>query len=553
MIHPSERWRFVQEIDDKGFYEDEMVIHHLTGLRAFRRSFSEKFSADKSAVQVVLDQMKLAARSQATMLPFVFVAENVNGRLTLVMELVEGQSVLDLVSRRTLSKPREWARFAIKLLNAMVEARKVGARFDRLSLAHMTLTPNGELHLTRRFPMGNISKQEIEHSEYLERLDMIRDGGVYTSKQPPDERTELRVLSEVLCKIASGSVKNTLNFLKNEVKANPTYHSSPLASVEREIAEIILQMNGSGEGDPIYSFDQLIRILGPIANPPKQERITPSPQGVATTPSQTPLPGGAIIPPSAIQSASPIPSTPPLDFRNGDDTISNPFETPQIVASQQPDKFPTPASSSGTPTPSPQLPPSSAVEEEINPYAAAPLSPPSPIPSNLSTNGSDSAFPGVTSPPQPTGEKVSKKLNLTFLLWGAIAVIALALIVGGAIFATSFFSSDKQNSPPVAEFVEQKLGTFKINEPVLLDGSLSRDLDEGDNLNYSWTLVRPAKASIIFTDPETNISKEALSFMTKSPKVTINFQNHGIHEIRLQVNDGQRYSQPVIQQVEITP
>ena len=88
MIHPSEKWRFVEPLGDKGFFEDDVVQHVVTEHRAMRRALSERVSADPVALEEVRQQASLAATYNAPALPRVYAVEMVKGRITIIMTMM---------------------------------------------------------------------------------------------------------------------------------------------------------------------------------------------------------------------------------------------------------------------------------------------------------------------------------------------------------------------------------------------------------------------------------------------------------------------------------
>ncbi len=202
MIHPSRRWRFINQLEDRGYCEDEVVQHNVTELRALRRSFSEKFTEDEVAVEEVRKQTKIAARCNPPALPRLFALEKVEGYLTLVTELVEGVQLETLVEKKRFAKSREWVEFAISLTNELIELRNQDVKFERLDYKHLVVTDSNEIRITTRQPVGKLDAEVLAESKFLKRFEIRNQGGVYTAPGKPDEQAELWAIREILANAA---------------------------------------------------------------------------------------------------------------------------------------------------------------------------------------------------------------------------------------------------------------------------------------------------------------------------------------------------------------
>lgn len=537
MITPSARWRFVEEIDDKGYFEDELVQHHLVEFRALRRSFSDKFCADKIAVEEVCEQMKLAARCNSTLLPIVFAIEEVEGRLTVIMELIKGQGIKHLVTRGELSKARPFSEFAHRFVRNLLDARQVGARFDRLDVNQIVIVPSGDICVTQRFPIGRIPPERLEKSPYLRRLNAQIAGGVYTANEPPDERAELHVLREMLTKAAAGSTKISFDELRAEAAQNPRMYHSPLARVDKEIAQILIRLSSDpGADGQIISMEGLEDALSSLKRASQAKKEQPGLEKPLEYATYDNLPPSVAPPSPGSSPVTPLPS-PRISqslYKMPDESAlpEKSGETSGIKAGPAP--LPDPISG-GMKSPAPKK---TKVKK-----AAAGLD----MPEDLNPYASDEEKAAARVKEQSSGSVLSpvarrKTDKGPIIKMASIGFLAIILIAAGIVFVPPLLSSPEPNEPPVARVMP--LGSaFAVNEEVHLDASGSSD-PEGQDLIFFWQTESPDTV-VIYTDPETGRVSSKANFVVRSPKIIAQFQGAGEHVLELKVKDQAQFSEPV--------
>lgn len=530
MIHPSRRWRFIQEIEDQGYYEDEIVQHQVSEHRAIRRSYSEKFTQDEIATGEVIAQLRLAASCTPPALPIVYAVEITKDRLSYIMELVEGVEVVHLVRQKEFTRPRPWSSFAIKLVDELVLLRRTGARFERLPLEHLVIADNNELRIRQRFPVGPLDHELVARSRFLQRFEIIERGGVYTSTAPPNEAAELEAARDILLKAASANTANTFDELRQEVLANPERHSSPLARIDSSIAEFLFRINtGTGSAD-IRTLDQLRSRLQQF----RSDAISAAADQTSTW-NQPAAP-----PPPEAKPAKPAFTT--------DEPAANPFHHKPVAADYNVDESPAMPSFGGgaqTPPPKPARkkeppPPLSPVDDDVNPFAMG--APPAP-PSGGETTAKHPSGAHMPTPPRPrrSGPLVSPVMvrNLVVAIGVIGVVIALAVIVPPMLNRTPVDST-----PPIAVISGSGTISARVNERVTLDASESRD-ETAATLSYYWQVISPAGGKGLFVEPGGGQVTETATFVTRSPRVIVQFLNSESYVVELKVNDGTLFSQPV--------
>ncbi len=554
MIHPSARWRFIQEISDKGYFEDEIVQHHLIEFRALRRSFSEKFCGDDAAVREALDQARLAARCNSPLMPIVYAAEKVQGRLCIIMELIRGRPVTELVGRSKFSRTRDWAAFTHRLLDNLLTARDAGARFERIVLEHFIISPTGEVRIVERSPVGLLTREKFESSHYLQRIAAQTGGGVYTSEELPDERGELDALREILVKVAAGNVKADIGKLREVVLKEPNMYPSPLAGIEKEVAEILLRMQLDGEnGSPIHSLAELRDVVASLNKRAQSQRKT------ASTGAAPPLPyaqasegASAPLKPLNLEASQSSGSSGARALYEMPVAPSGPVQTP-------PKDSPTGQRSSGqqqrgsgtgaepvpkTPPPKPARKPAKAagnvVDDDINPFASD---------EEVEDIKKEASKTPVKAPIKvSSSESKGSKQKIIVASLLAVAVIAIA-----AVTLPPLLVSSGPNAEPTAAVAPANPGPYTVNEPVPVDASPSTD-PEASSLTYYWRVLSPSEeGSVIFTEVETERANTSRSFATKTPRIVLQFQGAGTYRIGLKVYDGAQYSEQVELSFRVVP
>lgn len=526
MIHPSARWRFIKELDDRPYFEDEIVLHHLTHHRARRRSFNEKFSADTAAVEAVRAQMRAAAGCNPPALPRIYHLEMVQGRLSVVMEHIEGRPLTALVEGGKLCSVRAWTRFAIHFLREIMEIRRAGGRCEFLDQDQVVLTESGDWRLTGRHPTGLLTRAQRESSPILDRFAEGMVDGVYTSTNLPHEAGELAALRRILLTAACGSPRRTFDELRGEVLKNPGMYSSPLEMVEPEIGRILVEMQveAGGEGR-IRTVDELMRavtgvqeqrdvsvtaIVLPSGNSPAAHH-TPLPEEPFPSP-RTPTP----VPPSG--TGYPAIPTPPRDRQTPPASPPSPGRR----SSGSVPKFLPPIAGGSR-----RDPKSGSVLDDdalLNPYAAGPA---------LDT-------PEKALKPVRPRDPASSARTRHFVLLSVAGLVVLAGLAGAAMM----FMSPPPNEPPLAAIRAPRTLDPRVDEPLVLDAGSSVD-PEGTALSYRWRLAAPEDGEVIFAEVGQDRAQTGRTFATLEREIEVQFLRPGVAVLELVVTDeGQASSEP---------
>ncbi len=557
MIQPSKRWRFVKEIEDRGYCEDEIVIHHLTEHRAMRRSFSEKFSKDETVKEQVKRQMIEAARCRPPALPLVYAIEEVHDRLTIICELVTGIPVKDLVNEGKLSKQKKWLKFAYQLLTELIHLREADARFERLPIEHLVVTENDEIRINQRQSIGRVSQDIISQNALIQRFQLGKHGGVYTSSEGPDEEAEMLALRDILLKAGSGNVNNSYEKLRQMVLDNPKMYSSSLGEVDSRVAEIIVRISGESVGgkDPIRTLQQARNAVSSLRTEIQREqekkrqdffesKKNPPPQDIA--------PSGLYNAPKGSQ---PISKAAQVDFGAEDSSISgmgakstsdkrSKTDTSGLYNAEE--KAST--SSGATKGSSIQIKKQSSTDvpglsEDFNPFATDDQ-----ISQEVTKSKSENKK-ASTSQSSGVRKKGGSSLGGT-IKWVIFTVVILAVIGGGGFAAMMLLNSSKPNEKPVARISETERETVTMNEKVELDASDSIDPD-GNELDYTWKLISPGDGSVIFSDAGSSRLSGKSIYATESPKINVQFQTLGPNVLELTVYDGLLKSEAVTIKFEV--
>lgn len=539
MISPSARWRFVEELADRTYYEDEIVQHQLIEFRALRRSFSEKFCKDPVALEEARRQARLAARNVSSLLPVLFCQEEIEGRHTVVMELVKGDMMRDRVAREEFKRPRKWFPFAQKLLEELIDGRSMGARYDRLSLDHLVISPSGEFRVSTRFPVGRVAPDVLESSPMLQRLEAMENGGVYTSNAPPDEIAELKAICEVLTKAAAGSVSSGYKELRQIAMKNPKMYPSELAGIEKAVAEILLRLSGDSSAPGIMTLealrDEIRRNTDSAVSADPRSGAAPQLEYVSVPETYSPSkPKSGIGSAASSRSPSPDPSSARSSDRlakmSGLDTGDAPKADTKSPVSPDPGS-------------APQLKPKKqktpSIEEDFNPYASA---------EEVSEKKKEESSKPILAPVASNGGGGKSKI-LLYVGGGVLLALGGLIVVA---FVLPMLQASAPNEPPIAGLAELESRQFRINEPVPLDASPSKD-PEGAELTYYWTIISPSGSTGIFTEVATERFIDGSTFATKTPNVTLQMQSSGIYVLELKVNDMKQTSRSVNTSFEILP
>lgn len=552
MIHPSLRWRFISQVEDRGYFEEEIVSHLSIEHRAHRVSFSDRFSADARASQAVREQARLAANCNSPALPFLYAVEEVKTSLTIIYELVEGIPLEDRMRAGQYARPAAWAEMVVKLVDEMLEARTCGARFDRLGSQHIVIVENDDLRFSHRCPVGDVSREQVEGSQFLARY-ASGTHGVYTSRSIPNELAELARLRDILLKAAASSLTADFETLRAEVLRAPEMYSSPLANVEKEVGDVLVRMATTSEPSaPISTLRELrqaasrLRRDEPKARPaaPGATLLPPPslhPGSAAATvvagstsfrtpepPRPTPTPRSLDMPPAAM---APSPASPsPSDTG-----------TPRLAADTGPLPAP-PPKAKAKPSKTSGVPRDFNPDEDLNPYSI----PTGPVavrdPASSSLPAAQALRVEVRRPPRDWKPLITKIVILLVIV-GAIA--------GAAVFVLPLLTPSRPNTKPVAAIQPAQPQSIEMNQYIVFDATASTDA-EGDKLTYQWD-VEGAAESIIMSDPERTTGTATNSMLLTTPRIKVQFLSTGNYTVRLRTNDGSFFSEPVTVAVEVRP
>ncbi|MEO8376483.1 MAG: hypothetical protein ABI579_02345 [Candidatus Sumerlaeota bacterium] len=597
MIHPSDKWRFVEPFGDKGFFEDDVVQHIVTEHRALRRAMSDRVTADAGCLEEVKQQATLAATYNAPALPRIYAVEMVKGRLTVIMELVTGASLEDEINHQKFVRPYDWASFACKLVDELLELRQSGTRFHKLGAEHLVLQDSGDVRITSRWPVGTVQPPALDASPLLQRMVEQPRVGVYTSTAPPNEAGEIEAVKQIFTRMAAGSVRHSFEELRDEAKKAPNMHPSPLAGIDPSIARILMGMHprpeGSGEFTNLFNVQSAVKRLcedelrrmadvqanaasmgaaalhqsTPVTNMYAGQGNGPDSQMVRTSSANVPMyrdpVTGAPKDPvtgsyrevtSALRDAA-AQSAPSRDHEShssaqrpahhGPGEDHNPYAAPPTMAHAPgtlhypPVKDPI-SGATRRDSKSGSARAGSASTDAINPYAAAQKDEDSgPV---LDVGGRQSREVAYR-PPSNLGKRFLPVI---------IGVAALVIVAAGVFFLLPMLKSKPPNTKPVAIVAPLTKDTVNVNELITLDASGSKD-QENDQLTYYWEKKSPADGRVSLMVNGTNEGGEKTEFATQSARIDAQFFTSGDFSFQLKVGDGQTFSDPITVNVKVVP
>lgn len=593
MIHPSEKWRFVEPLGDKGFFEDDVVQHVVTEHRAMRRALSERVSADPVALEEVRQQASLAATYNAPALPRVYAVEMVKGRITIIMELVTGAPLDDEINHQKFVHPYEWASFACKLLEELLELRQCATRFHKLDSEHIVLQDSGDIRITSRWPVGTVQPPTLEASPVLQRMVEQPRVGVYTSTAPANEAAEIEAVKNILARMAAGSTRHTFDQLREEALKAPNMHASPLAGVDVVIANILMGMHprpqGTGEFTNLFNVHAVIKRLcddemrrmaeaqqaaaamgmqrqsGIVPNLYTGQGSTLDSQVVRTSSANVPVYRDPItgapkdpVTGSYREVVNPLRDahTPPRDHQSHG---SSSGQRPPIVPDEDHNPYAPPATMAHAPGAGHAAPAkdpisatprrdsrsgnrvASASVDAVNPYATERDADSGPV---LQVGSAKHSAPApVYRAPSNVGKKLVPIIG---------GIVAVALLVAGVIFVLPMLKPKPPNTKPVAAIAPLAKTTVMVNEIVMIDASGSKD-GENDKLTYYWVQKAPTDGRVSLTESGTSIGGERKEFATQSPKIDAQFFTIGDFSFELKVGDGQSFSDPATIDVKVVP
>ncbi|MCC6546499.1 hypothetical protein IT570_04960 [Candidatus Sumerlaeota bacterium] len=598
MIHPSDKWRFVEPLGDKGFFEDDVVQHIVTEHRALRRAMSERASADPVCLEEVTQQASLAATYTAPALPRIYCMETVRGRATIIMELVTGAPLDDEINHQKFIAPYEWASFASKLIDELLELRQCSTRFHKLDSEHIVLQDSGDIRITSRWPVGTVQPPTLEASPLLQRMVEQQRVGVYTSTAPANEAGEVEAVKNILTRMAAGSTRHSFEQLREEVRRAPNMHSSALAGVDVAIARILMGMHprpdGTGEFTNLFNVQAVVKRLCED----EARRIAEAKAQMASFRSgahhqgTTPTFGGQGTPIDSPVARSSSPHVPiyrdpvtgaPKDPVTGsyrevagalrEAAHHTPAKDPPSHGSGQRPAITTPHPHSPDEDLNPYAPPPAMVHapgtgqhapardpisgsvrrdsrsgqpvrnvptEDVNPYAVAAKDEPSGRVLQVGPARTHAPAAPVYRPPSNVAKKIIP------------IVIAIIVIGAGVVFILPMLKSKPPNTKPVALIAPMASSTATVNEIVTIDASGTKD-GENDKLTYYWEQKAPADGRVSLTESGTSNGGERKEFATQASRIDAQFFTSGDFKLELKVGDGQSFSDPVTVDIKVIP
>lgn len=540
MIHPSERWRFVEALKDQGYYEDDLVQHVVLEYRARRRAFSERLCADGAALSEVILQARAAAACLHPTLPRIYHLEEVKGRTTIVLEHIQGRSFEDHINHDSFKALKDWAAMAVNLAEVFGEMRRTGVHFARMAPEHLVVSSNGDLRLNELAPIGRPSAESLAASPFLQRLAMQKNLGVFLDPEAhPEDSAEWETVRDLLMRMLVGSTKMLWGDFEAEIAASIGRPVAPGAypKVAVEVLQAVHQgtlRDFSRLADRLRMIrqDEVRRIAdakraaleAQLAHSQPEPPPPPKPVPVmAARPSAGQEPQGAPFQPTSKLAGAPSSSDVPI----------NPFAVDPVPPS-------------GRPTPAPKSSPGVLLSDNINPYAADPLptaAAPGSSPKASSSSGLHRTVSAGGSGGLPTG-----------LLLKVGAGIAAVVVLGvGGSFALSLLraSNTPPNERPTAAIAPFAAQVHRVGDRLVLDASGSKD-PEQSKLSYEWGLAEPADGAVIFTDDIGSKPTEGRLFLTDAPRVRAQLLTAGKHKFTLRVKDaGTLFSEPVAATVTV--
>lgn len=535
MIKPSECWRFVEALEDKGYYEEEVVQHLLTEHRAVRRTFSARICQDHDAAREIVEQAHMAARVTPPPLPFVYVMEETEGAITVVMEQVEGRPLDQLVQEKAFAKAKAWAVTASRIADALMMLRDAGACFEKLDLEHLVVTKADTIRIRQRWPVGRPSSSRLERSALLQRMARQPRGGVYVGG-PPLEREELEAFALILIRMLHGLSHTVEQFQATVRRAGETLMEK--ASPAVVIVGILNGIEGQGAltslravRDRLAEFyqEESLRLQNELLRARQEAEAPRAPEPPPPAPAFDPFSFNAPPGPAGASSreAMPKPSTTPLPrpaaAPRGETDHVNPYAAPDVA--------PPAAKKAAAPITAPLSPDDVAA----NPYAAVPGS-------SEVVGSAPAAPPKKSSPLIPLGRPVKN-------VGGGIAKAVVALVVVAAVvavgaFGSTLFSSSKPNLKPTAVIAPLPKADFAVSASIPLSAAPSSD-PEAQSLSFDWQIVKPESLSGIFNESGSDRPREGRLFSTKVSDISVQFLSAGEVTMQLVVFDGINRSEPV--------
>lgn len=530
MILRSGTWRFIEKVHDTGFYLDELVEHLGTGYRARRRTFSQKITRDPVALREVERQGQLLAKVQRHSIPRILMAETVEDQYSIVHEFVPGTSLLELSAKGRFSSRGTWTAMALRIVEELQRLSDFKVEYDRLRLASVVLSPQGELRFDSVWAMGHARKKELDASPMLLRMHQSPYGGLYVGSGDSDPVQSLLGLKTLLFHMAVGRDARTIEQALEDERRDAERMGSMLAKhvpldVEKGISDLLLSLHRDGPAK-YPNLASVHAALKELAERPagaeelnaQRNAATPSFDTGAMPDAPKPIPArhsspavalapvatGAAVPADPGTGDASLPKSSALDYVKVEKEFEG--EAPEYL-------YPTAPNAAAT---------------GVSAAAAA-----SPV-----AGGSSLLVGAGAAPARPiaTGGALGPLLAKL-----ALAVVVLAIVGGAGVFLYVRGTAKPPNRPPVAVIADGP-ATVPALAKAEFSAAGSQDPD-GDSLSYRWSVLgtEPSNYRIAANDSQIAFTTEVQFFVT------------GKFEVQLVVWDGLALSPPVTRAIEVTP
>ena len=278
MIGQELGWDYIERVVDRGFFEDQLVQHQVTGLRAVRRLFSENFCADDIAVGTVRRQTEKSGSVQHPSIPAVFHVEDTGTQIAVYYEYISGEAFEKMTRSHQFEKPKAWSASALAIVRMLVHLRELGLGYDRLLLEDLVLI-DGVVRIRNRWPIGDVDESETGGSPFLERMSQSPYGGVYAVEKRHLHADALNRLKNLLFFMASGqweqNVSATIEKYNAEKARGVTVHKTPLG-LEYEIEDVLMRLHDPAGERGLKGLEELQHALSQLAGGAKTARVQSS-------------------------------------------------------------------------------------------------------------------------------------------------------------------------------------------------------------------------------------------------------------------------------------
>ncbi|MCB2154311.1 PKD domain-containing protein [bacterium] len=543
MIGQELGWNFVERVVDRGFFEDQLVEHETTGLRAVRRLFSENFCADDIAVGTVRRQVEKAAVVQHPGIPAVLHVEDTGKQIAIYYEYIHGRAFEKMTRDRDFSKPKAWGGYSLAIVHLLLTLRQFGLGYDRLLLEDLVLL-DGLIRVRNRWPIGDLDESETGGSPFLERMAQSPYGGVYAVEKRHPHAEALNRLKNLLYFMASGqweqNMSQTIERHTAEKATGRSVSKTPLG-LEYEIEDILMRLHDPAGERGIKSLEELENALTLLTGSSRASQSRASQSRASRSVSRSSQPDsisktmGKPAPGSEWDSSGeiPMPEIPSPDEQEREYQRAS-AEAARIHNTE--DALPKLGGPSDSDTGSRGLP-QEATDDEDDDEDRSYLYPTRPSGDStsrpmLSTSSLASAET-TRRATKPARIKEPIEWGLWIKIFGALMVFGVIIV--GAVFGVKYILLKKPNHAPVAQF-QHTPGTLTVLQKIELDATHSSDTD-GDSLTYTWRVVDLPKSDYLIRP---NGSSE-------SAQTTLQFFVSGEYTVELSVFDGALSSDPARQ------